>query len=111
MKITELIETWERDAAGELADETYYVNLPLEDAAKIEALAEIYPRRTREQLIAELLSVALDQVVASFPYLPGDRVIARDEEGDPIFEDIGQTPRFLELVHKHVERLRDNEDS
>lgn len=106
MRITDLIETWEREAAGELAEETFQVHLPVEDAAKIEALAELYPRRSREQLIAELLSVALDQVVASFPYLPGDRVISRDEQGDPIYEDVGQTPRFLELVHTYAERLR-----
>ena len=41
----------------------------------------------------------------SFPYVEGDRVISRDEEGDPVFEDVGHTPRFLGLVRKHMERL------
>lgn len=107
MKFTELIEAWEKEAAGELAEENYSVRLPLTDAAKLEALAEIYPGRSREQLIAELLSVALDEVVASFPYVQGDQVIATDEEGDPIYEDVGHTPQFLNLVHQHVERMRE----
>jgi hypothetical protein len=105
MKVVELIEMWEREAAGDVTREEYAVRLPLEDAARLEALAEMFPRRTREQLVTELLSVALDQVVSGFPYVEGDRVISRDEEGDPIFEDVGHTPRFLDLVRKHMERL------
>ena len=96
---------WEREATGDLTREQYAVRLPLEEAAKLEALAEMFPRRTREQLITELLSVALDEVVSGFPYVEGDRVISRDEEGDPVFEDVGDTPRFLQLVGKHMERL------
>ena len=105
MKVVELIEMWEREAAGDLTREQYAVRLPLEDAARLEALAEMFPRRTREQLITELLSVALDQVVSAFPYVEGDRVISRDEEGDPVFEDVGHTPRYLRLVRKYMERL------
>ena len=105
MKVVEVIEMWERVAAGDLTREQYAVRLPLEDAARLEALAEMFQRRTREQLITELLSVALDQVVSAFPYVEGDRVISRDEEGDPVFEDVGHTPRYLRLVRKYMERL------
>ncbi len=105
MKVVELIEMWDREAAGDLTQSEYAVRLPLEDAAKLEALAEMFPRRTREQLITELLSVALDEVVSGFPYVEGERVISRDEEGDPVFEDVGYTPRYLSLVGKHMERL------
>lgn len=109
MKVSELIESWEREGAGGLTEESYSICLPVEDAARVEALAEIYPRRSREQLIAGLLAAALDQVVAGFPYVQGERVIATDEEGDPVFEDVGHTPRYLDLVHKHVERLREKQ--
>jgi hypothetical protein len=107
MKLIDLIEMWDAEAAGALTRETYSVRLPLDSAAKIEALAELFPRRTREQLITELLSVALDDLVTSFPYVQGDRVISRDEEGDPLFEDVGYTPRYLQLVSRHMERLSD----
>lgn len=102
-KIDELIEHWDHDASGELAPERYRVCLPIEDAARIEALAELYPRRSREQIIADLLLAALDEVVARFPYVQGERMIARDEEGDPVFEDIGRTPQYLALVQKHLD--------
>ncbi len=105
-KIDELIESWDRDASGELAPEQYRVRIPVEDAAKIEALAEMYPRRTREQIISDLLLAALDEVVARFPYVQGEHMIARDEEGDPVFEDVGRTPQYLALVQKHLEAAK-----
>ncbi len=105
MKISELIEHWEEDAAGELTQATYQVRLPLEDAAKIEALAEMFPRRAREQIITDLLSASLDQLVSTLPYVEGNRIVTRDEEGDPVYEDAGLTPRYLELTHRHAERL------
>jgi hypothetical protein len=35
----------------------------------------------------------------------GKRVIASDEQGDPVYEDIGPTPRFMELARAHRRRL------
>lgn len=106
MQIKDLVSHWVREATGELSEERYSVRLPLEDAARIEALAEMFPRRTREQLLAELLSVALDDLVSHLPYEQGTRVIAHDEEGDPIYEDVGLTPRLLALTREHTDRLR-----
>lgn len=106
MDLKALIESWDAEAAEDLTREQYAVRLPLDSAAKLEALAEMFPGRTREQLITELLSVVLDQVVEAFPYVQGRDVIARDEEGDPVFEDVGHTPRFLQLVGRHMEKLR-----
>lgn len=106
MQIKDLVAHWMREGSGELAEERYTVRLPLEDAARIEALAEMFPRRTREQLITELLSVALDDLVSHLPYEQGSRVIAHDEEGDPVYEDVGLTPRLLELTRAHTNRLK-----
>ncbi|MEE4145436.1 MAG: type 1 pili tip component [Halieaceae bacterium] len=105
MRATDLIEKWETEAAGELDPEACRVHLPLESVARLDALAEMFPPRTREQLVSELLAMALDQVAASFPYIEGDEIIARDEEGDPVFQDVGHTPRYLELVRKHLQKL------
>lgn len=106
MEIKNLVSEWVREASGELAQERYSIQLPLEDAAKIEALADMFPRRSREQLITDLLSVALDELVSHLPYEQGDRVIAHDEQGDPIYEDVGLTPRYLDLTRAHVEKLK-----
>ena len=110
MEIRNLVKQWAEEARGDYAPAAYEVRLPLEDAAKIEALAEMFPRRSREQLITDLLSAALDQLVSSIPYEEGNKVISRDEMGDPVYEDVGLTPRYLNLTHQHAERLRAKAD-
>ncbi|GAB3285725.1 type 1 pili tip component [Parahaliea aestuarii] len=106
MDIRELVAQWTNDAPGVLAEERYSVQLPVSDAARIEALAEMFPHRTREQIITELLSAALDEVVSHLPYEQGSRIITRDEEGDPIYEDVGLTPRYLELTRQHADKMK-----
>jgi hypothetical protein len=104
--IRELLGALERSARARLTAASYQVRLPVEDAARLAALAEMYPRKTEEQLITELLAAALDELEAALPYLEGPRVVAEDELGDPIFEDLGPTRHFAELAQKHLRRLR-----
>lgn len=103
---TSLIRAWEQSAAGRLAAREYRVRLPLRDAARIAALTEMYPRRNETELISELLTAALDELEAAMPYVPGTRVVSEDEEGNPVYEDTGPTPRFLELSRKHTSSMR-----
>lgn len=105
MDIRQLLQTWEKSASAAMAPHEYRVRLTLHDAARVAALAEMYPLKSETEIITELLAAALDLVEASFPYEQGPRVIAEDELGDPIYEDIGATPRFLALSKKHAERL------
>lgn len=102
MMLKELVAQWESHAHGVLTIDTYAVHLLVEDAAKIDALAEMYPKRTKDQLISELLSAALGQLEESFPYVQGTAIVATDEMGDAIYADIGPTPRFMELTKKYL---------
>jgi hypothetical protein len=52
-----------------------------------------------------LLGAALDELEASLPYVKGSKVVATDEMGDPLYEDIGLTPRFLTLSRRHLQRI------
>lgn len=106
MKIRELAQEWERSAKGAVTHTTYQVQLPLEDAARLAALHEMYPRRHVEELITDLLSCAMEELEASLPYKAGDEVVALDEMGDPLYADAGMTPRFLELSKKHLHALQ-----
>lgn len=101
----ELLESWREQAAAPRTAASYAVRLPLDDAARLAALTEMFPGRTREQLITELLGVALKEIVAAMPYVPGTRVISTDEQGDPVYEDTGPTPRFMALARRHYAAL------
>jgi hypothetical protein len=105
VRFKELLETWRHDASGARTVSEYAVRLSIDDAARLHALAEMFPGRTREQLITELLSAALQEVAASMPYVQGKKVISTDEQGDPVYEDAGLTPRFTELSRSFRKKL------
>jgi hypothetical protein len=105
MKIRELLKTWEGTRPTRLTAETYAIHLPLEDAARIHALAEMYPGVPMEDILRDLVGAALAELEAAMPYQPGTKVASVDDFGDPVYEDAGQTPRFLALTRKHKERL------
>lgn len=101
MRIKELTKYWEKQAKATMTESEYSFRLPIEDAAKIEALAEMYPKRTKSEILGELISSALEELETSLPYVEGRKVVALDEMGDPMYEDVGPTPTFLELTKKY----------
>jgi len=106
MRVSELVEHWARKPeAGEVIEMP--VAMALDDAAKIEALAEMFAAGDSRAILRDLIHAALLEIEASFAYVPGERAVAYDEQGDPIFEDVGLTPRFIELKKRHLTRLRD----
>ena len=110
MKIRELAQHWEQNAACTLSRTGHVLHLDLESEARLAALIDMYPKRTAEELLGELVAAALEEVEASFPYVQGRQVIATDEEGDPLYEDIGPTPRFLSLSRQHLHTLSNPAD-
>jgi hypothetical protein len=105
MRIAELIQRWAEAAQGSTSVRTYAVRLPLRDAARIEALRVMYPNRSDSQLMADLIRAALDELEVAMPYVPGNRIIAEDDYGDPIYEDLGPTPQFYSLSHEILRKL------
>ena len=106
MKFKDLIRQWEEQAADPLTVSEYQIRLPIGDAARVAALAEIYPRRPVDDILRELISAALDEVEAAFPYEPGTRISTEDDQGDPIYEDAGPAPRYRALCDQFADRLR-----
>jgi len=100
-----LLDSWRQSAAAPRTAMTYAVRLTVDDAAQLAALAEMFPGRSAEQLISELLTVALKELAAAMPYVAGRRIISTDEQGDPLYEDVGPTPRFMELARLHRRAL------
>lgn len=70
----------------------------------------MYPKRRPEELLGELLGAALEELEASFPYVKGQQVIATDEEDNPLYEDVGPTPRFLALSRRYLRDMSERKD-
>lgn len=106
MRVRELMSTWENQSNSSRQEEKYHVRLPLKDAARLEALLGLYPGVNKVALISQLIGAALDEVEKQMPYKQGDKVVAVDELGDPLYEDIGLTPKYLELRQKYVRKRK-----
>ena len=106
MRFKELIQQWEEEAGDPLTVSDYHIRLPVDDAARVAALAKIYPRQQVDDILRDLLSAALDEIEAAFPYEPGSRISVEDEQGDPIYEDAGPAPRFRALSEQFANQLR-----
>jgi hypothetical protein len=100
VKFKALLDHWKKDPPPVRTAREYAMRLPLEDAARLHALAELFPGCTVETLATDLLHAALDEIAAAMPYEPGPQIISRDDQGDPVYEDVGLTPRFAALTRK-----------
>ena len=105
MKFKPLLDRWKKDAPPARTLREYAIRLDLDDAARLHALAELFPGQALETIISDLLRAALDEIAAAMPYERGPKVISRDDQGDPLYEDIGLTPRFVELTRKFKKSL------
>lgn len=106
MKIRDLVQYWDKHARGRLTHDTYRVKLADRHHQELERLATLYPMKSPQDLMRDLISAALDELETSFPYVEGNTVVAYDEDGFEIYEDKGLTPRFVSLSQKHIKRLK-----
>ncbi len=106
MKFKSLLDRWKRTATPQKTAKEYAIRLALDDAARLHALAELFPGQSVEDILADLLHASLEEIAAAMPYERGPKEISRDDHGDPVYEDIGLTPRFVELSRKLKKELQ-----
>jgi hypothetical protein len=105
VKFKPLLDHWKKEAVPARTVKQYPIRLDLDDAARLHALAELFPGQAVEVIISDLLRAGLDEIAAAMPYERGSKVISRDDHGDPLYEDVGLTPRFVELTRKFKKKL------
>ena len=104
MRVRDLLKEWQRSTESETNDQEFLIQLTRREKAKIAALAEMYPGKTPTDIARDLMVAALSELEATMPYVPGTKVVSEDEQGDPIFEDIGPMPQFRALTQKYLEQ-------
>lgn len=101
-RVKELLNEWKLTSHILPKTKSIQVKISIQDLARIRALTELYPDRNEEQIISDLLSALLDEVEEALPYIPGEQIVAEDEFGDPVYEDIGLYQKFEQLKKKYV---------
>lgn len=67
MKVTDLPKHWEKKKEHVERTHDYNLRLPLEDAARLAALAELYPDRSESDILNDMVAAALDDLVRQTP--------------------------------------------
>ena len=107
MEFKDLVNMWSAPDNTKLTPRQMSIRLPLHVAAKISALCELFPTRTRTEIMGDLLSTALDGVergLSPEPSLEEAREMGEQEDFNPqSFEELilGARRRYLELVRKY----------
>lgn len=108
-RVKQLLQDWSEHPSAGLADKKISVLLKQHDYARLCALADLYADRRQDQILADLISAILDEVEEALPYIPGQKIVAEDEFGDPVYEDLGLTRRFEQLVKKYSKPVNPSE--
>jgi hypothetical protein len=95
MEPKDLVKVWEAPDNSQLTPKQISIRLPLHVASKIAALSELYPRRSKTELIGDLLATALDQVGQGFS----------DDPDGPDYDDRSPSDRFYQLWQRHLKEL------
>jgi hypothetical protein len=106
MEPKDLVKVWAAPDHSKLTPKQISLRLPIQVAAKISALCEMYPRKTKTEIIGDLLATALDQFTDGLESREG-KLWGHDDTGEPIYEEIGERGRFFDLTQKFLKELED----
>ena|SRR5437868_3546433 len=105
MKASDLVTIWSAPVPSRLTSKQYSFRLPVDVAAKLAAFEELYPSRTRTQIVGDLLSAAIAVVEENLPASPG-RLWGEDpDDGEKLYLATGPVMQFRTLVNKHYEAI------
>ncbi len=100
MDAKSLSSVWSAPDNSRLTAKQSSFRLPVHVAAKLAALAEMYPQKTKTQIVGDLLAAALAEVEKGLPAFPG-RFFTKDENDGELYEATGPAERFRTLSNKH----------
>ena len=105
MKNSELIKVWALPDNSRVTSKQLSFRLPVHVAAKISALSDMFPNKTRTEIIGDLLTSALEKIEYSFPSIKGEYFGMDDEQGNRLYLDMGKGKSFRFLANKHYAEL------
>jgi hypothetical protein len=106
IKPGDLHKVWAAPDNTRLAPKQQSFRLPLHVSAKLSALCEMFPEKTRTALVGDLLATALADFERSFPRVKGEYTgYDEPDPGKKLFKDIGPVNRYRDLVNQHYSEL------
>lgn len=104
MKSSDLHNVWSSPDNSRVTSKQYSFRLPVHVAAKLAALCEMYPHKTRTEIVGDLLSTSIEDVIKSIPVYEGE-IIHILPDGEEIRAEIGPRVDFWQIADKHYQAL------
>lgn len=104
MKSSDLHNVWSAPDNSRITSKQYSFRLPVHVAAKLSALAEMYPQKTRTEIVGDLLSTAIDELAKGMPSYDG-KIIGYSPDGEDLYEQYGPNVIFWSLANKYYQEL------
>lgn len=105
MKSSDLHNLWDGPDNSRLTPKQFSFRLPVHVAAKLAAIGEMYPRKSRTEIVGDLLSAALEEFAETLPF---EMIEVEDpyliQEGHT-HEQAGPKTVFRYLTSKHLQEL------
>jgi len=105
MDAKNLAELWSAPDNTRLTAKQQSFRLPVHVAAKLAALSDMYPGKSKTQIVGDLLSAALDQMEQGLKYYPSSRFVFRDEDGRDIMEAEGPAVIYRNKANHYYAEL------
>jgi hypothetical protein len=107
MEPKDLPKLWGSPDNSRLTKKQYSLRFPFHVMAKVNAIGEMYPSKTKTEIIGDLLASALEQFAAGLPDEADELEVARGR--DPMREYCGQRRWYEETVQRNKEALEKEE--
>lgn len=108
MKTAHLHDIWSGPDNSRLTSKQFSFRLPVHLAAKIAALGELYPQKNRTQIVADLLTAAIDDLEKNLPQGMGFPLEEREQyEEDRVADYLGEAKEKLYSLSGARGRFRD----
>jgi len=104
MKASDLVASWTTRDNKRLTSKQFSLRLPVHIAARISALGEMFPGKTRTDIMADLLDSALEELEKSFGHCYSENNI-EEIEGVIYCPDTGTFGKYAKLANKYFEDL------
>ena len=106
MKAADLHQLWSSPDNSKLTSKQYSFRLPVHVAAKIQALCDMYPNKTRTEIVGDLLSSALSEVEQGLPSYDTTNVIGViPETNETGYEQYGPQIDFSIRTQRYIDEL------
>ena len=98
MNASDLVTVWSAADNSRLTAKQFSFHPPVHVAAKLAAREEMYPTKSRTQLVDDLLSAAIADVEKAFPSLQGRSIGLDPDTHEEMFEEVGPFARYQSLA-------------